>query len=180
TTGLLGILALTLGGAPMAYAEVEPYIGVGWGEYKFEFDSDVFDSSFDDNQDVWRLFGGVEFNEALALEISAYKFDDSGSDGLRADLEGASLAAVFSAPLHDRFSLFATVGWFWWEADIDEASPVTPGAPPLREDFNGDDVFFGAGLNVGLTEALELRVEYDRFELDRDIHPDLDKLGRAS
>lgn len=173
TLGLMGAVALIVG-APMAYAQVEPYIGAGWGEYKFEFDSDAFDSDFDDDQDVWRVYGGVQFNEALGLEIAYYDFDEGGDGGLASDLEGASLAAIFSAPLHDRFSLFAKVGWFWWEADIEETSPVIPGVPPLSEDFDGDDVFFGAGLNVGLTDSLEVRLEYDRFELDRDINPDLD------
>lgn len=173
TLGVIGSLALALG-APMAYAEIAPYIGAGWGEYKLEFDADAFDSDFDDDQHVWRIFGGVEFNDALALEIAVYDFDEGGSDGLEADLEGASLAAIFSAPIFDRFSLFAKVGWFWWEADIDETRVVIPGEPALSEDFDGDDVFFGAGLNVGLTESLEVRVEYDRFELDRDINPDLD------
>lgn len=177
TLGLLG-LALAIV-APMTYAELEPYIGAGWGEYKLEFDgNDNLDSDFDDDQDFWRVFGGLQINDVLGVEVAYYEFDDaddrSGTDGLEAQLDGASIAAIFSAPLHDRFSLFAKVGWFWWEADISRTQTVIPGVDPLREDFDGNDVFFGAGLNFGLTESLEVRLEYDRFELDEDVNPDLD------
>lgn len=173
TLGYLAILTFAWL-APMAYAQVEPYIGFGYGQYKFEFESSDIDTDFDDDQNVWRLFGGVQLNKALGLELSIYNFDDARDRGLRSELEGASLAAIFAAPLHERFALFAKVGWFWWEADIKGTAVVIPGEPPLREDFDGDDVFFGAGLKVGLTDSVDLRIEYDRFELDRDINPDLD------
>lgn len=191
TVGILG-LALAVG-APLTYAKpirdwnLAPYIGAGWGEYKLDFKGhEHFHSDFDDNQDVWRVFGGLQFNDVLGAEITYYEFDDAKDrgrhrdhhdrryGGLEADLDGWSIAAVFSAPLHDRFAVFAKVGWFWWEADINHTQTVIPGERPLRKNEDGDDVFFGAGLNIGVTEHLQVRLEYDRFELDEDINPNLD------
>ncbi|MEX1032628.1 MAG: porin family protein [Cellvibrionaceae bacterium] len=167
------ILALAVG-APSAYAQVEPYIGVGYGQYKFEFDDDT-DTDFDDNQEALRIFGGLHVSDMLGLEISWYEFDEASDDtpdgGFTSDLEGASLAATIGAPLHDRFSIFAKAGWFWWEAEVET---TIAGVPILSTDFEGDDLFFGLGAKIGLTDAVDLRFDYDRFELEDDIEPDLD------
>lgn len=172
---LLPFIALAAS-APGVYAQellAEPYVGFGYGQYKLEFESDEVDTDFDDDQDTWRIYGGTQFTEALGAEISLYDFSGGTDTSLASDLEGASIAALFHAPLFDdRFSLFAKVGWFYWEADIET---TVPGAPVLSEDFDGNDVFFGAGAKLALTDAVALRLEYDRFELDEDINPELDQ-----
>lgn len=158
-------------GAPAVYAEVDPYIGVGYGLYQFEVDEfDEFDE-FDDDQEALRIFGGVHFNDMIGAEITLYEFDAAADADIESDLQGASIAALVGAPIHDRFSLFAKVGWFWWEAELEA---TVPGDPVLTADFEGDDLFFGVGAKIGLTDAIDLRLDYDRFELEDDIDPDLD------
>lgn len=169
---LLSILALA--SAP-GYAQklvAEPYVGFGYGQYRLEFDTGVDDDEFDDEQDAWKIYLGTQLTEAFGAEITGYDFSGGRDSSLESDLEGASIAALFHAPLfEDRFSLFAKVGWFWWEADVET---TVPGDPILSEDFDGNDLFFGVGAQLGLTDTLKLRLEYDRFELDEDINPELD------
>lgn len=150
----------------------EPYVGFGYGQYQLEFDTDTDLDDFDDDQDAWRIFGGMQLTDALGAEISLYDFDSAGNTSLSTDLEGASIAALFHAPIiDDRFSLFAKIGWFFWEAEVET---TIPGDPVLSSDFDGNDLFFGAGLRIGFSDAFALRLEYDRFELEEDIEPDLD------
>ncbi|MGQ9426638.1 porin family protein [Gilvimarinus sp. F26214L] len=169
---ILACIALSVG-ASGAYAqdrEMSPYIGFGYGQYKLEFDADV-DTDFDDDQNAFRIFGGMNFTDAFGAEISVYDFDEGDDNGITTDLEAASIAAVFRAPLHERFALFAKAGWFFWEADVETAAPE---GFAFGDELDGDDAFFGVGLSLGLTESIDLRLEYDRFELEDDIEPDLD------
>lgn len=158
-----------------AYADPpEFYVGAGYGQYKVEFDSDV-DTDFEDDQEALNIYFGGKFTEALGAEIKLYEFDEASDSNLVADLEGASIAGIFSAPIwEERFHIYGKVGWFFWESEV-EASPISGVA--VTEDFEGDDLFYGVGVKFGLGEVVDLRFEYDRFELDDRIEADLDYIS---
>lgn len=164
------VLALGLGSMAAQADPPEVYAGVGWGQYKLQFDDDRFDTDFDDDNDAWRFFFGGQFTDTLGAEISLYEFDDTEDVGLTTELEGASIAGTFSAPVwEDRFDIFGKLGWFFWEADVnDQVGPFG------TQDYDGDDFFYGVGLKFQLADAFDLRVEYDRFELQDTFEPDLD------
>lgn len=165
------VLALGTAGASAQQLIAEPYVGFGWGQYQLEFESPDIDDSFDESQDAVRLFAGTQFTDALAAEISLYDFEGGTDTNISTDLEGVSIATLFTAPLHERFDLFAKVGWFWWESEVETTFPDDP---VLSQDDDGNDVFFGVGAKVGLTDAIDLRLEYDRYDLDTNVNPDLD------
>lgn len=169
----LGLLAAFMLGPLAVQADPpEVYAGAGWGQYRLEFDDDRLDSDFDDDQNAYRLYFGGQFTETLGAEISVYEFDDTEDIGLDTELEGASIAGTFSAPVwEDRFSIFGKLGWFFWEADV---RGTLAAAPFGTQEYDGDDFFYGMGLKFGLADAIDLRVEYDRFELEDDFEPDLD------
>jgi OmpA-OmpF porin, OOP family len=173
TIPLYVFLALAVS-APGVYAKVlnEPYLGVGYGQYNFETDRVDFD--FDDDREALKVYGGIMFTKSLGAEITWYDFDEARDNFLRADLEGSSIAGVFNAPLHDRFAFFAKVGWFFWDVDL-KTDVFIPGIAVVNEDFDGDDVFFGVGAQIGLTESLDLRFEYERFDIDDEaIRPEFE------
>lgn len=156
-----------------AQAEEVPnwYVGFGYGQYKLEFETDT-DTDFDDDRDALNVYVGGRFTRAIGAEITFYEFDDAEDSTLQTELEGASIAGVFYAPLwENRFDIYLKLGWFFWESEVETA--ILPGAP-LTEDFEGDDFFYGAGVQFGFTDTFGLRLEYDRFELEDDIEPDLD------
>jgi OOP family OmpA-OmpF porin len=158
---------------------VEPYLGVGYGAYDLEFSSPAIDDDddFSDDADAWRIYGGTHITESIALELSWYEFDDAEDEGdadtpaIQTELDGWSIAALFNAPVHQAFDLFAKVGWFWWDSDD---SLSVAGAPVGSRSDDGNDVFFGVGARVEVTDVFDVRLEYDRFELDSDVRPDLD------
>lgn len=47
----------------------------------------------------------------------------------------------------------------------------------LKETVEGEDFFVGVGLEVGLGDAIDVRVDYDRYELDERIDPELDMVS---
>jgi OOP family OmpA-OmpF porin len=148
----------------------ETYIGVGYGQYKFEFDDDDIDTDFSDNRDLGKIYIGANFNEMFGIELSYLDFDKASDAGFDADIEGLSLAGTLSFPISDHFSVFAKAGWFAWEADISgSVGPLT-----VSNDIDGDDLFYGVGLKIGLVDNPDLRIEYDRYELDGSIDPELD------
>ncbi|WP_179957732.1 porin family protein [Exilibacterium tricleocarpae] len=167
-----GLLVLT---SSMAQAEApEFYVGGGYGLYKFEFDNDDIDTDFEDEQGVIKLFAGGKFTEHLGVELAYLNFDEATDSDLDADIDGFSLAAVLSAPLGESFSLFGKLGWFAWEADISGSVPFDLDVIGVDDKLDGDDVFYGVGAKFRLTDNVDLRVEYDRYELDDNFDPELD------
>lgn len=148
----------------------EFYLGLGYGQYKFEFDNDEIDTDFDDSKEVLKIFGGGKINEAVGLELTYLGFGESSDKGLDADIEGLSFAGIISLPASEYFSVFGKIGWLAWEADISGDF----GLISVKETLDGNDLFFGAGLKFGLGEMVDLRIEYDRYEIDDDFNPELD------
>ncbi len=159
-----------LAALPMAAQAQAPeaYIGVGYGQYKFEFED--ADTDFKDDQDLMKFFVGGKFNETFGVELSHLNFSDGGDEFLDTDIKGISLAGVLSAPISEYFSVFGKAGWFAWEADIESKSDIVD----FSRSIDGNDFFYGAGLKFKLTDHADLRLEYDRYEIDDEIDPELD------
>ncbi|UTA48519.1 outer membrane beta-barrel protein [Simiduia sp. 21SJ11W-1] len=149
--------------------EPELYVGGGYGQYSIKYEND--DTDFDDDAEVLKVYGGMKFNEFLGAEIGYLNFDEANSFDDNAEIDGFTFAGIVSAPLHERFSVYARAGWFTWDAKLKTTVPVIG---EISEDIDGGDWFYGGGLKFGLTTNLDLRLEYDRYELDDDIKPEVD------
>lgn len=160
-----------LADAPGAYA------GLGYGQFRFKFDDDSIDTDFEDEREVLKAYAGGMFTDAVGIEFSYLNFDEANDNDLNADIDGWSLAGVFAAPISDHFSVYGKVGWFSWEAEYEGQVAVGPVFVAVDESADGDDIFYGAGVRFGLSDAISLRFEYDRYELDDNIDPDLDILS---
>ena len=174
---VLGIASLSIVSLNADAEAPETYIGIGQGEYKFEFDSDDIDTDFEDDQGVSRIYIGSKFSETVGIEFSFLEFDDANQNNLETEIEGLSLAGILSAPLSEHFSVFGKAGWFSWQADVDGQIGTGPAAISFSNEYEGDDLFYGLGLKLGLTNHVDLRVDYDRYELDEEIDPELDILS---
>lgn len=149
------------------------YVGLGYGQYSFEFGDDS--TGFDDDREVIKLFVGGQFSDAFGLELTYLDFDEAHDSDINAELEGWSLAGIFSAPLADNFSIYGKLGWFSWETDVrGQLGGTGPVLIDIDENIDGDDLFYGAGVRIGLSDAIDLRLEYERYEIDEDIDPELD------
>lgn len=161
------ILSLT---ASIATAESDPhgYIGAGYGQYKFKFEDDTNNQDFSDKNDLGKVFLGVQANDVIGAELTYLAFSDAEDNAIKSDIKGVSAAITAGIPIGDRLAIRARGGWLMWEADYKVNNL------PLEGSADGDDFFVGAGVELGLTESFDIRVDYDRYELDEDIDPELD------
>ena len=136
------------------YSEV--YVGAGYGAYQFE------DNSIDQSDNHWKAYVGTMFNSALGIELAYVDFSRATDQGSSFDADGYSAGLVLNFPMTENFSIYAKGGLYFWDAQSSFAG--------IRATDDGDDPFYGAGLQFRLNEALDLRIEYERYEIvDIDI-----------
>ena len=168
TIAAVSLLSLT---PVAALAEPHGYIGAGYGQYKFKFEDDNNDQEFNDENSVSKVFLGAQATDIVGAEITYLSFSD-GEDGfIKSELEGLSAALTLGLPIGDYFAVRARGGWLMWEADYKVSNL------PIRENMEGGDFFAGVGLEVGLGESVDIRVDYDRYQLDEEISPELDMVS---
>lgn len=140
--------------------EPEFSIGAGYGLTKLK------DGDFEEDESAAKVFALVKFNEYIGIEAAYIDFDEAGNDTLSFDPKGKALDLVFELPVNEAFSVYAKGGKMWWEADAN----LETEAFVLSDDYDGDETFWGVGAKFRLTEFLDLRLEYERFnfEISRD------------
>lgn len=137
-------------------AQAETYIGAGYGVYQFE------ENDLDESENHWKAYVGTMFNSAVGIELSYVDFDRAQELGSSFDADGYGAGLVLALPVAENFSVYAKGGIFFWDAQSRFAG--------LTANDDGDDPFYGAGVQFRLNDALDLRVEYERYEIvDIDI-----------
>lgn len=156
---LIGLPALLLLAPFTATYAQRPgvYLGGAWGGYS------INESTLDDNDDLLKAYVGGQFTDWFGIEGSWVDFDRLDRAGDRFEADGKGLAAVLSLPFSDTSAIYVKAGEFWWESDS-----VLGG---VAGDKDGSDAFFGAGLKLGFTRNLAMRLEWERYDVS---HVDLD------
>lgn len=167
TIASLGVLSLA---SNLAAAESDAYgyVGAGYGQYKFKFEDSRTNQDFSDKNDLGKIFVGVQSNDVIGAELTYLAFSDAKDKAIQTEIKGVSAAITAGIPFGGRLAIRARGGWLMWEADYKVANL------PLKGSTDGGDFFVGVGVELGLTESLDIRVDYDRYELDEDIDPQLD------
>ena len=147
---------------PSAMADPETYIGAGYGAYQFE------ENSIDQSDSFWKGYIGTMFNSAIGMELSFVDFSRATDQGSTFDADGYGAALVLAFPMTENLALYAKGGLYFWDAESRFAG--------ISASDDGDDPFYGAGLKFKLNEALDLRVEYERYEIS---NIDLDAASAA-
>ena len=149
--GLMLLLAASL-------AQAGPYMG-------FKFGTLDYDLPYFDDATTFEIMLGNRFNENFAIEASYIDLGES-EDGIPPvwTISGSSLGLgmrVF-APVTDQVELTGRIGIHSWELQLDE-----DGYGTLFED-DGTDLFYGFGVNFGLTPNLGLGAHYTIYDLDEE------------
>ena len=77
-----------------------------------------------------------------------------------AKLDGGTLSAVFRLPVSDNLSLSARGGIFMWESEVSDRFAVSV--------LEGEDLFYGIGMQADISDQFSLTGEWDRFEFDNE------------
>ena len=126
-------------------------------------------SSQNGNGNQWRVQGGYRFNGNLAVELGYIDFGKAkysasyagGTASGTVKAGGVDIAGLYFVPLTDQFSLFGKAGL----VDAKVSSTLTASAPAaLASGSTSTNVIkplLGLGATYKLTEALDLRTDFD-------------------
>ncbi len=142
------------------------------------------------SDDANKYFVGYRFSEVVAVELTSIDFGAaglslstdvaapsgsfSGDAEVKVEVEGISLAGLFSLPIGERFGLYARLGVLDWEANgRGTASGRLPdgsgGSAAVNDEFvaseSGTDVHYGVGGRFRVSNHFAVRAEWERYEI---------------
>jgi len=172
-----GLTAIAAGIAAMAFAagasaqanESGLYIGGGIGEFNVDIDDvDDLDATvdrYDSDDTAWKAFAGWRANRHLAFEL-AYLNLGSPEDEVLPDVfvevetDGFAPYIVGTLPFA-AFELFAKAGYLIYDTEARVTSPLGI----VVVDESDEEFTWSAGLGLTLFETLNLRLEYEMFDV---------------
>lgn len=154
--GLAGLMA-----SPLALADSYATLGGNLGYYRFDYE-DFPDSSddFDDERSSWKVYLGLQPSEVIGLELGYANFGKAEDGGNQFESDGITAAATASIPFSENFAVYGKLGQLFWERE------ARAFGLPQRE-HDGSDTFYGVGTRLGLAPNLDLKLEYERYKIDR-------------
>lgn len=167
--------SLVLASSPDATAAEGWYLGGAFG--KAFVDETIVGNQLKADSSAYRFYGGYAFNHNFGVEFSYINFgtfrDTVNLGGVSvpvsAKADGFSFAAVGTLPLGERFSATARFGFYFHDGQSTTAG-ITANDP------SDQNPFVGLGLSYDLTEALEMNVGVDYFDI-KNAQPLLATIG---
>lgn len=161
------IALLTLVFCTSAYAKDGLVLGLGAGKGELQLDegSNFPNSDTDDEDSTKNAFIGYRDGDALSFELGYHDLGEfevsNGLTTLSGETDSVSLSALLGLPLTERFSIFGRAGFHHWT--VETASNAF--GPRDRDEANGTDVMYGAGIRGEITENAAIRLQYDKMKL---------------
>jgi OmpA-OmpF porin, OOP family len=155
---------LFLAAAPAVAADVDHglYIGAGITNTSVEVDDPTF--SLDDSDNGYKVILGWRIFNFLAVEANYVDFgtveDSQGGTDVSASSDGTDLSALLILTLGKHVDIFAKGGYVSWDTEIDSNN--------VNVDSNndGNDLLYGLGGAFRIGDSLQIRAEYERFEIE--------------
>lgn len=157
-------LGLVLAGA----ATVAQAGNVGQGYFSGLIgNTEVDDEGFDGSDMSFRIGGGYQLNENIAIEgyyIDYGSADDSVDTGfgiydVSADATSLQIQGVAMIPVNPTVDLYGKLGLALWDAElcIESIGCI---------DDDGSDIVFGFGGNIDINNKVTIRAEYELADFD--------------
>jgi OOP family OmpA-OmpF porin len=139
-----------------------PFVGASYGLATSDIDCSA-GVSCDDTDSAWRIFGGLEINEFMAMEVGYIDLGEvqyGGADSGSRETNGMTMTLLGTYYFTPSFSLIARGGLNFLNTEVNGTIAGTP------VDNSGDtDVVwsFGLGAQYYLTPAVGVRLEWESF-----------------
>jgi hypothetical protein len=175
---LTAAIAALLSGAlvPAAHAQVQDevsgvYVGGGVGQFNASIDDvdDVDDTvdAWDDDDTAYKFFAGYRLNRFLAFELDYINLGEpSGAvvPGFNVDasVDGFAPYVVGTIPLGPYFEVYGRLGYYFYDANVGVEDELDN---RVEFDEESEDLVYGAGIGANLGEKLNIRFEYEKFDL---------------
>lgn len=141
-----------------------PYAGASVGLYK----SGAGD--YDEDNELWEIYGGIAFNQYVGVEASYVSLGELSNEFVAYETDGWGLAVAGQLPITDSFSLYAKLGQFFGETDVEFNPEFTdPNLDTLDDSFENEEPFFTVGAGLSIIDPLTVTLEYSRYGVDTDF-----------
>lgn len=195
-------LIFSVGAAGVAAADENAgwYLGASLGQSQFDVDQDELDaealtimeengaivlsgdSTLDDSDTAWSVFGGYRFSPYFSLEagyqeLGAIAYRSSGtvafvgfpgsypasvaSDG---ESSGFTLGTVGSIPIGERFDLHGKLGVLFADTEISAFVAIDDVSGSGSESASSQDLFYGAGFAFRIGDNWSISADYQLFK----------------
>jgi opacity protein-like surface antigen len=175
---LTAAIAAVLTGSmvPAAYAQTQDevagfYVGGGVGQFNAGIDDvDEVDDTvdgWDDDDTAYKFFAGYRLNRFLGFELDYINLGEpSGAvvPGFNVDasVDGFAPYIVGTIPLGPYFEVYGRLGYYFYDANVNRENEID-GRVELDEE--SEDLVYGAGIGANIGEKLNVRFEYEKFDL---------------
>lgn len=170
------VAALSLATLP-AFAQQQEevsgfYIGGGAGQFNAQID-DVDDldegvEGWDEDDTAYKFFAGYRLNRFLGFELAYINLGEpSGAvvPGFNVDqsVDGFAPYIVGTFPLGKYFEVYGRLGYYFYDATLGTETELDGRA---EFDEESEDLVWGGGIGANIGEKLNVRLEYERFDLE--------------
>ncbi|MBT9539314.1 outer membrane beta-barrel protein [Thiobacillus sp.] len=141
---------------------LSPYIGAGAGKATSDISCPT-GVSCDDSDTGWKIFGGLEVNEYISMEVGYIDLGEvtySGTQSGTREVNGMIMDLVGTYAINPSFVLSARGGMNFLNAEVNGTIANTPTNNTGDTDLAWS---FGLGAQYNLTPAVGLRLDWERF-----------------
>ena len=167
----------------------EAYIGIDYLNNEIDTGITNISSTLDEKDSGYSIYAGLPMSDTMDIEVSYNDFGEaslSGVSGNQFSLDGTTyefnatatlavkassigVAAKQKVELSEGVMLYGKVGIHQWDSELSIASTTAT----ANADEDGTDVFYGAGLELSISN-LKGRIGYSLYDLDGE---DIDSLN---
>ncbi|WP_161965965.1 porin family protein [Steroidobacter cummioxidans] len=156
------------------------YLGAGWGQFNVKIENaqgvtDVIGDIKADDNSAWKVFAGYRFMKWLAIEGDYIDlgnprgtFNAAGSDGhYSVKLSGFGAYVIGTLPI-TIFELSAKAGYYWHDVNlhVNFDNVGSGNGNVINTSSNRDAFTYGVGAGVTFIDHLNVKIEYERFDLE--------------
>jgi opacity protein-like surface antigen len=161
---------------PAAYAQEQQevsgfYLGGGVGQFNAGIDDvDQVDNTVDnwkDDDTAYKFFAGYRLNRFLGVELDYINLGKPSGNvvpgfNVDASVDGFAPYVVGTVPLGPYFEVYGRLGYYFYDANVNRTDALNN---RVEFDEESQDLVWGAGIGANLGEKVNLRFEYERFDL---------------
>ena len=139
-----------------------PFIGASAGQSTFDISCPA-GSSCDDTDTAYKIYGGLEVNEYISMEVGYADLGETSVTGATtgtAEVNGMTLAMVGTFAVSPSITLIGRGGMNILNLEVN--GPIA-GTPTNNEGDTDVAWSLGLGAQYNFTKSVGLRVEYERF-----------------
>lgn len=167
TTRLAAVMAATLALSTPASAgffdlTLAPYLGANVGQSNSDISCPV-GISCDDSDTAWKIYGGLEINEFISMEVGYIDLGEvqySGEETGTRETNGVIVAMVGTYAISPSFVLSGRGGMNFLTVEVDG---TIAGTPTLNTEDTDIAWSFGVGAQYNVTPSVGLRLDWERF-----------------